>query len=247
VSRFASDTEPAALAQRLRRVDADDAGIERRYRRFRAATSTEAAYRLLDLVIAAVALFVTAPVVLCACIAVRLDSSGPAVFRQRRLGLNKRPFVVYKFRTMRAEADPGVHRAYIEQQIHGSESRHVSGRRNLYKLVADDRITRVGRVLRRTSIDELPQLLNVLRGDMSIVGPRPVVPYESEIYPPEYDQRFDVKPGLTGLWQVSGRSQRTYREMVALDIVWVERKSIALYLWIVARTPWVLLSGRSAG
>jgi lipopolysaccharide/colanic/teichoic acid biosynthesis glycosyltransferase len=203
--------------------------------------------RVLDLVIAAFALILAAPVLVAAATAVRLESPGPAIFRQRRLGLHKRAFTVYKFRTMRAEADPAVHRAYIEELIRGDEQQHSNGRRNLYKLVADDRITRVGRILRRTSLDELPQLFNVLRGQMSIVGPRPVVPYETEIYPAHYNRRFEAKPGLTGLWQVSGRSSRTYREMVALDIAWVERKSIALYLLIVARTPWVLVRGRNAG
>ncbi len=206
-----------------------------------------AAVRGLDIVIATLALIITAPMLVLAASAVRLESPGPAVFRQRRVGLHRRAFTVYKFRTMRNGADPAVHRAYIEELIWGTEQQHSSGRRSLYKLVADDRITRVGRFLRRTSLDEVPQLLNVLRGEMSLVGPRPVVPYEAEIYPLQYDRRFEAKPGLTGLWQVSGRSSRTYREMVALDIAWVERNSIGLYLSIVVRTPWVLLRGRNAG
>ena len=101
-------------------------------------------------------------------------------------------------------------------------------------------------MLRRASLDELPQLLDVLRGHMSLVGPRPVIPYEAELYPPDYDRRFAVKPGLTGLWQVSGRNERTYREMVALDIAWVERHSVGTYLSILARTPWALLRSRGA-
>ena len=197
--------------------------------------------------IAAVVLTITSPALVLTAIAVRLESQGPAIFRQRRLGFHKQAFTVYKFRTMRAEADPAVHRAYIEELIRGSEQQQSDGRRNLYKLVADDRITRVGRFLRQTSLDELPQLFNVLRGQMSIVGPRPVVPYETEIYPPYYNRRFEAKPGLTGLWQVSGRSNRTYREMVALDIAWVDRHSIWLYLSIVVRTPWALISARNAG
>lgn len=213
--------------------------------RFRHAT--ELAYRLLDVLIAGVTLLLLAPILAIACIAVRLDTSGPAIFRQRRLGRHKQPFTVYKFRTMNAHADPAVHREYVHQLVRGDEVQHSDGHRDLYKLVADERITRVGRVLRRTSLDELPQLLNVLKGQMSIVGPRPVVGYEAEIYPSSYDRRFDVRPGLTGLWQVSGRSQRTYREMVMLDISWVERKSLHLYLWIVACTPVALLRlGRAA-
>ena len=204
-------------------------------------------YRALDVIIAIISLLVCLPLLLIACFAIRLESDGPAIFRQRRLGRDKRPFTVHKFRTMRHEADPRVHREYVEQLIEGAETAH-SGEDgcDLYKLVADDRVTKVGRVLRKTSLDELPQLYDVLRGHMSLVGPRPVIAYEAELYPPSYNRRFAVKPGLTGLWQVSGRNERTYREMVALDASWVERRSIWLYLSILARTPWVLLRRRGA-
>jgi lipopolysaccharide/colanic/teichoic acid biosynthesis glycosyltransferase len=204
-----------------------------------------AVYRCLDLLIAVVGVLVCAPLFVLACVAIRWDSAGPAIFRQRRLGRDKRPFTVHKFRTMELEADPRVHREYVEQLIEGTETSHADGDgRDLYKLAADDRVTRVGRVLRQTSLDELPQLYDVLRGHMSLVGPRPVIPYEAELYPPGYDRRFAVKPGLTGLWQVSGRNERTYHEMVALDASWVESHSIALYLSILARTPCVLLRRR---
>lgn len=202
--------------------------------------------RLLDVLIATVALVLTAPILLVAAVAIRAGSHGPVIFRQQRLGLHKRSFTVYKLRTMRAQADPNIHREFIQQLIAGAKLAHSKGRRTLYKLVEDDRVTTIGRVLRKTSIDELPQLVNVLRGHMSIVGPRPVIPYETEHYPPEYDRRFSVKPGLTGLWQVNGRNKRTYEEMIALDIAWVDRGSVALYLAIVARTPWVLLRSRDA-
>jgi lipopolysaccharide/colanic/teichoic acid biosynthesis glycosyltransferase len=204
-----------------------------------------AVYRCLDLLIAIFALIVCAPIFVIAFLAIRLDSEGPAIFRQRRLGRGKRPFIVHKFRTMVPEADPTVHREYVEQLIAGDERTHRNDAgRDLYKLVADDRVTRIGRVLRSTSLDELPQLYDVLRGHMSLVGPRPVIPYEAALYPSEYDRRFAVKPGLTGLWQVSGRNERTYREMVALDARWVEHRSIALYLSVLARTPRVLLRRR---
>jgi len=148
---------------------------------------------------------------------------------------------------MSAQADPAIHRAYVRQLIGGGEVQHArSDGCELYKLAADDRITRVGALLRRTSADELPQLFDVLRGHMSLVGPRPVIPYEAELYPAAYDRRFAVKPGLTGLWQVNGRNERTYREMVDLDLAWVERSSLRLYLSILARTPWVLLQRRGA-
>jgi len=202
-------------------------------------------YRLFDVMIAAGALLVAMPVLAIVAVALRLETPGPMIFRQQRLGMGKRPFTVYKLRTMCAEADPTVHREYVRQLVDGKERQQSDGRQNLYKLVADDRITRVGRVLRRLSLDEIPQLYNVLRGEMSIVGPRPVISYEAEIYPPAYDRRFQVRPGLTGLWQVSGRSTRTYHQMVMMDIEWVEQRSLRLYLSIVARTPRALL-GRTA-
>ena len=206
-----------------------------------------AIYRALDLLVAIVGLFACVPLFVIVCLAIRWESDGPAVFRQRRLGRDKLLFTVHKFRTMRWEADPRVHREYVEQLIGGAETPHAGeDGRDLYKLAADDRVTRVGRILRKTSLDELPQLYDVLRGHMSLVGPRPVIPYEAELYPPNYNRRFAVKPGLTGLWQVSGRNERTYREMVALDTSWVERQSIPLYLAILARTPWVLLRRRGA-
>lgn len=204
-------------------------------------------YRLLDLLIAGAATIACSPVMLAVCIAIRIEGGGPAIFRQRRLGREKRPFVLHKFRTMTLEADPAVHREYVAQLIAGNETSHTDdGGRNLYKLAADDRVTRVGRFLRKTSLDELPQIFDVLRGHMSLVGPRPVIPYEAELYPSSYDRRFAVKPGMTGFWQVNGRSERTYREMVELDVIWVDRQSVALYLTILARTPWALLRRRGA-
>jgi lipopolysaccharide/colanic/teichoic acid biosynthesis glycosyltransferase len=202
--------------------------------------------RTLDLLIASAALYICIPILLVACVLIRLESPGPAIFRQRRLGRDRRPFTVHKLRTMRFAASSEVHRLYIDQLINGTETTHSDGGRDLYKLANDDRVTKVGRFLRRTSLDELPQLFDVLRGPMSLVGPRPVIAYEAELYPSDYDRRFAVKPGLTGLWQVSGRNECTYREMVALDISWVERHSVGVYLSIVARTPWVLLRSRGA-
>jgi lipopolysaccharide/colanic/teichoic acid biosynthesis glycosyltransferase len=212
--------------------------------RERARVRTAAAIRTLDLVLAGASLIVCAPLLLLACALIRLETPGPAIFRQRRLGLNTRPFVMHKLRTMNVDASVAVHRDYVRQLINGNEHAQSSGGTELYKLVGDERVTRVGSLLRRTSLDELPQLIDVLRGHMSLVGPRPVTPYEADMYPPGFEQRFAVKPGLTGLWQVSGRNERTYREMVALDISWAQRRSLALYLWIVARTPWALVRGR---
>lgn len=201
--------------------------------------------RVADVILAGAGILVATPLLLAACVAIRIESRGPAIFRQRRLGLHKEPFTLHKLRTMRVEADPEIHREYVEQLLNGEEQAHSDkDGRNLYKLAADDRVTRVGRFLRRTSLDELPQLYDILLGRMSLVGPRPVIPYEAQLYPAGYERRFDVKPGLTGLWQVSGRNERTYHEMVALDIEWVEGCSVARYFSIIARTPFVLLRRR---
>lgn len=205
------------------------------------------AYRSLDLLLASIGLITCLVPILLICIAIRLERGGPAIFRQQRLGRGKRAFTMHKFRTMRLQSDPDIHREYVQLLIGGIETTHAGDDgRDLYKLAADDRVTRVGRFLRKASLDELPQLYDVLAGHMSLVGPRPVIPYEAELYPPSYDRRFEAKPGLTGLWQVNGRSERTYREMVALDIAWVERRSLGLYLSILARTPRVLLRRRGA-
>lgn len=202
-------------------------------------------YRTLDVLVALVAMVVCAPLLALACLAIRLERGGPAIFSQRRLGRDKRPFTMHKLRTMRQAADAEVHRRYVEQLIAGDQVTHTDEQgRELYKLASDDRVTYVGRFLRKSSLDELPQIFDVLRGHMSLVGPRPVIPYEAELYPQAYDRRFAVKPGITGLWQVSGRNERTYREMVELDIAWAERRSVCLYLSILLRTPWLLLRRR---
>jgi exopolysaccharide biosynthesis polyprenyl glycosylphosphotransferase len=209
-----------------------------------AARVSAVAGRLFDLVVALLLLLFLAPVLLLIVLAVRLDSAGPAIYRQRRVGLRGREFLVNKFRSMRADANPERHRAYVQQLIaRGHETQSENG---LFKLVVDPRITRVGRVLRRTSLDELPQLWNVVRGEMSLVGPRPVIPYEVEQYPEWYHARFSVKPGLTGLWQVSGRNEHTYEEMVRLDIEYARRRSVWLDVGILARTVWVVLLRRGA-
>jgi lipopolysaccharide/colanic/teichoic acid biosynthesis glycosyltransferase len=208
---------------------------------------TLATYRAFDLAIATLAAIASLPLLVIICVVIRLEGGGPAIFRQCRLGRDKRPFMIHKFRTMRAQADPTVHREYVARLIAGEETAHADGSgRDLYKLADDDRVTRVGRLLRKTSLDELPQIFDVLRGHMSLVGPRPVIPYEAALYPAVYDRRFAVKPGMTGYWQVNGRNERTYHEMVELDVAWVERHSVGLYLSIVVRTPWVLLRRRGA-
>jgi lipopolysaccharide/colanic/teichoic acid biosynthesis glycosyltransferase len=194
--------------------------------------------RLLDIVVAGALLLALTPLLVLLALAVRIDSDGPALFRQRRVGRGLREFTVFKFRTMLRDADVAPHRRYVQSLIDGGSG---SERGRLYKLSVDDRVTRVGRVLRSWSLDELPQLINVLRGDMALVGPRPVIPYEVDRYPEIYLRRFAVKPGLTGLWQVSGRNERTYDEMVRFDIQYAEDASLLLDLRILLKTVPVVL------
>jgi len=188
--------------------------------------------RVLDLVGATVLLVVSVPLLIIAVVAIRADSGGPAIFTQIRLGAGGRKFKLYKLRTMRRDSDDFIHQAYVQALIEGRAER--SG--GMFKLVSDPRVTRVGRWLRRLSIDELPQLWNVLRGDMSLVGPRPPLPRTW--------QRLGVKPGLTGLWQISGRCERTFDEMVVLDLRYVESWTPWLELKILLHTPAAVLSCR---
>jgi lipopolysaccharide/colanic/teichoic acid biosynthesis glycosyltransferase len=208
--------------------------------------ATAVACRLLDVSIAAPLLLVLLPILLIVALATRLDSPGPAFFRQRRLGLGARPFTVNKFRTMYVETSPELHRDYVVGLISGRAEPAGEGERPLYKLCEDPRVTRLGGFLRRWSIDELPQLWNVLRGEMSLVGPRPALPYEVEHYALEWFQRFQVKPGLTGPWQVSGRSELTFTDMLRLDCEYARRRSLWMNLRILAKTAGVVLHGKGA-
>jgi lipopolysaccharide/colanic/teichoic acid biosynthesis glycosyltransferase len=217
---------------------------ERLARRPARASLGDALSRALDVALAAALLVLLSPLMLLIALAVRLDSPGPVLYRQRRLGLTLRPFTLNKFRTMQHGASHDAHRAYVLSLIAGQDTPRGNG--SIYKLTEDERVTRVGLLLRRSSLDELPQLWNVLRGEMALVGPRPPIPYEVEHYPAHWFERFAVKPGLTGLWQVSGRSQLTLEQMVALDVEYVRRRSPWLDLSILARTLPVVLSGRGA-
>jgi lipopolysaccharide/colanic/teichoic acid biosynthesis glycosyltransferase len=202
--------------------------------------------RSFDILVAGALILLLGPILIGVALAVRIDSRGPALFRQRRVGYREREFTLFKFRSMRVDADPKGHQEYVTALIKGERTAPDGGRENLYKLAVDNRITPVGRWIRRWSLDELPQLFNVVRGDMTLVGPRPAIPYEVAEYPSWFRDRFAVKPGLTGYWQVSGRSERTYEEMVRLDIEYAERRSIGLDLLILLKTPWVVLSRKGA-
>jgi lipopolysaccharide/colanic/teichoic acid biosynthesis glycosyltransferase len=204
----------------------------------------DVAKRVLDVVLASVALVVLSPLLLLIAAAVRLGSPGPAIFRQERLGRGGRTFVLLKFRSMRAGVADVAHREYVTSLL-TDEAPSTGGRRGLYKLEDDPRVTRVGAALRRSSLDELPQLINVVKGDMSLVGPRPVLAWEAELFDEAEKTRFGVRPGVTGLWQVSGRNRLSMRRALELDAEYVRRQRFSLDLWILWRTLPALL-GREA-
>lgn len=194
--------------------------------------------RISDILISAFSLVLLSPVWIAAAIAVKLDSRGRILFSQERVGMDGRIFLCYKFRTMRSDADENIHREAYQKNIEGAgdansgnKARPVFG-----KVPNDPRITRIGRLMRRTSIDELPQLINVLKGDMSIVGPRPPIPYEVEEYDIWHRKRLDMKPGITGLWQVSGRNRLPFEEMVKIDLYYIENWSLWLDIRIILLT-----------
>ena len=197
-----------------------------------------------DLLIAFAATLVFLPLWLLITLLIKLDSRGPILYQQERVGMDGRVFLFYKFRSMRPDADDATHREFQRRYIAGQPVvKPASDGRPVYKLQADPRVTRVGRWLRRLSLDELPQLLNVLRGDMSVVGPRPPIPYEVESYELWHRKRLDMKPGMTGLWQVSGRNRLPFDEMVRLDLFYIENWSLLLDLKIILKTLPVMLRG----
>jgi len=206
--------------------------------------SRRALKRSLDLVIGGFVAVVSLPLTALAWVTIRLTSPGPAFFYQDRVGLDGRPFRIVKFRTMRVGSESEEHERYVVDLIAGKIDSTETG--GLFKLVDDPRVTSVGRVLRRLSIDELPQLLNVFRGEMSLVGPRPAIPYEVEAYREWHRRRLDVRPGMTGLWQVSGRNRLGFDDMVRLDISYIETWSPLSDFSIMLRTLPALVRDRGA-
>ena len=202
----------------------------------------EAVKRLIDVSLSLVLIVMISPLLLLLWCLVRLTSSGPAFFRQERVGRNMRSFTMLKLRTMYVDNHDQIHRNYVTHLLSADEPT-AAGDNGLFKLDQDPRVTRLGVWLRRTSLDELPQLLNVLRGEMSLVGPRPVLPWEAELFEERYRRRFLVKPGISGLWQVSGRSRLTMREALELDIEYADRQSLALDLSIILRTVPTVFGG----
>ena len=229
-----------------RKTEIDQIGVLPMIRLFREPLSSAARLlkRTLDLTISMLAIAFLFPLWVLIAVLIKLDSKGPILYTQERVGMDGRLFLLYKFRTMEAGSDPELHREYQRTFIAGrAEANMGDDRRPTYKLFADPRITRVGKWLRRMSLDEVPQLLNVLMGDMSIVGPRPPIPYEVEAYELWHRKRLDMKPGLTGLWQVSGRNRLPFDEMVRLDLFYIENWSLLLDLKIILRTGFVILGG----
>jgi len=205
--------------------------------------------RAMDIVGSLLALLLFAPVLSAIALAIRLTSKGPVLFRQKRVGQHGEEFVFFKFRTMHVNNDPRVHQEYVRQLIAGSAQRHPGNGngKGVYKLTKDSRITSVGRFLRRSSLDELPQLFNVLRSEMSLVGPRPAIAYEVEAYDTWHTRRiFEAKPGITGLWQVNGRSRVNFDEMVRLDLQYARTWSPWMDLKILMRTPVAMFFGDGA-
>jgi lipopolysaccharide/colanic/teichoic acid biosynthesis glycosyltransferase len=203
---------------------------------------TAVARRVLDLTLASLALLVLAVPMVVVGVLIRVSSGGPALFRQRRVGLGGRSFTIYKFRTMREGVDDALLRELIAAELRGEDT-SVNGS---HKIDSDPRVTRIGAFLRKTSMDELPQLINVVLGDMSLVGPRPCLEWEARMFPIQFQSRFSVRPGLTGLWQVSGRSTMGTLEMLHLDLAYVRSRSLVGDLSILVRTIPSMIKDRSA-
>lgn len=201
--------------------------------------------KAIDLGGSLVALLLLSPVFLAIAAAIKWNSRGPVFFRQERMGSNGRTFVFLKFRSMYTSSDHTTHKDYIQKYIR--EQKNAAVEPGVFKLTNDSRVTPVGRLLRKTSLDELPQLINVLKGEMSLVGPRPPIPYECDLYDTWHRRRLhSCKPGITGLWQVMGRSRTTFDEMVRLDLKYIREWSLWLDLKILLKTPRAVIGGKGA-
>ena len=202
--------------------------------------------RFMDVAGSLVGLVIFSPFLLVVPILIKISSKGPIFFRQERAGFLGQRFTFLKFRTMYEDCSPRCHQEYVRHLING-EGDGAIGPRGMYKMKDDTRITSLGRFLRKSSIDELPQFINVLKGDMSLVGPRPPIPYECDHYKLWHMRRIiEVKPGITGLWQVNGRSSCSFDEMVRLDLKYIREWSLWLDIKIIIKTPWVVLLGKGA-
>jgi lipopolysaccharide/colanic/teichoic acid biosynthesis glycosyltransferase len=201
--------------------------------------------RAIDILGSLAALILLSPVFVLVAAAIKLTSNGPILFHQDRIGQFGRRFTFLKFRSMKVNNDAAIHKEYVQKLISGKLNQPDDTSRPVFKIQNDPRVTAVGRFIRRTSLDEIPQFLNVFFGHMSLVGPRPPIPYELENYDTWHRQRvLSMKPGITGLWQVFGRSQTTFDEMVRLDIRYIREWSFLLDLRLILATPWVVITGK---
>ncbi|HEY4768610.1 MAG TPA: sugar transferase [Candidatus Limnocylindria bacterium] len=202
------------------------------------------AKRTLDIVASSLGLVLVSPVLAAVAVAIIVESGGPILFRQQRLGVGGRPFTVYKFRSMFSAADQGSHEAHVRDLIRGDGVEAESAEAVWVPIAADPRVTRLGAFLRRSHLDELPQLINIVRGDMSLVGPRPPIPYEVEVYEERHLRRLSVMPGLTGLWQATAWGKVSFDEGVALDLAYIDRRSFWFDLGLILRTLGQIVTGR---
>ena len=191
--------------------------------------------RALDVLLSLIALVLVSPLVLIVALLIKLVSHGPIIFKQERIGFNGKPFLIYKFRTMEVNTDETLHEDHVKALIKQDLPMGKLDR------TGDSRLIPFGRFLRASGIDELPQFLNVLKREMSLSGPRPCLKSEQQALTPEQHCRFEILPGLTGLWQVSGKNKVSFSEMVALDIKYANEKALCLYLAILLKTPFVIL------
>jgi len=209
--------------------------------------------RLMDIVLSSMLLLLLSPLLLLIALLIKLDSPGPVIFRQARIGKDGKPFTMLKFRSMRQDADPRVHQEHMRRLIRGADNsgnpagdENGNGGERAGKLSNDGRVTRVGRIIRKTTLDELPQLCNILKGEMSLLGPRPSLPYEVELYSDWHMRRLTVLPGMTSLWAVRGRANIPFDDQVRLDIAYIENQSLWLDLKTLLQTVPAVLSGRGA-
>jgi lipopolysaccharide/colanic/teichoic acid biosynthesis glycosyltransferase len=208
---------------------------------------SEISKRAIDIVGSITGLLLFSPVFFFAFIFIPLTSKGPVFFKQNRVGKGGRIFKIFKLRTMFISNDESLHRNYVTNFIRGESVSTVNNSgKEIYKLTNDNRITAIGKFLRKTSLDEIPQFINVLLGDMSLVGPRPPIPYEVSEYQLWHCCRLQCKPGITGYWQIEGRSRTNFDNMVRMDINYVNKKSLLLDLMMIFKTPFVLISSKGA-
>ena len=204
--------------------------------------------RAFDITAVTIGLILLSPLLILIAILIKLDLAGPVFYRQTRIGENGRQFLMFKFRSMRADTDTKIHQEYVTRLIKENISlEDLDQESSSLKMENDPRITRVGKFVRKTSIDELPQLINVLRGEMSLVGPRPPLLYEVDLYQDWHKRRFEVPPGITGIWQVSGRNRVSFDEMVRMDLEYIEHQSLWLDIKLLLKTPRAVIGGQGAG